>query len=496
MELFKLPHAAPTKESHVTDPEGLALAALNDQSYYTQELTCSVCLDLFQMPVLLHCGHCFCRACIDSSCDGKVRSLCPICRTEFNRGRYTAIMALANLVERVKGDSPRRSQAGNPKEQCKDHQEKLKLFCKNDGVLACLVCRDALAHANHSFLPVQDAVTMYKDQLSLALNPLRSTMKKLEDLEKDQEKTMRHHKWDTLNTKSSIAFMFEKLHEALKALEVEMLEELHDHEQNAKELMAANLASIKEGRRKIQKTLEVAKNRLKMQDPLEFLKGIKSCLEECSEEPTICAQEVSGCLFQMTSRGPIEYVIWKQLRSSISPAPSCLTLDPETAHGNLLLSEDLTSVQYSSTCWRPLQPKRFSKALAVLASQGFTSGRHYWEVDVGKASAWVLGVTEESISRKEHVDLIPRNGVWMLRLDESGTYKACEAPSRVLAPTTRPQKIGVYLDFEEALLSFYNAEDMCHLHTFGFITNSKLFPYFRCCASRSQGKSEILTICH
>lgn len=158
-----------------------------------------------------------------------------------------------------------------------------------------------------------------------------------------------------------------------------------------------------------------------------------------------------------------------------------VTLDPETAHPDLTLSEDRKSVRRGS---KKLllslfdNPKRFSTTPAVLGSQVFFSGRCYWEVQVGDKPEWGLGLCRESASRKGNVLFSPDNGYWLLRLQNGGNYEALTSPVSPLTLTVRPRRIGIFLDYEAGEISFYNVSDRSHVYTFTDKFSGNLRPLF------------------
>ncbi|MBN3284633.1 BT1A1 protein, partial [Polyodon spathula] len=155
-----------------------------------------------------------------------------------------------------------------------------------------------------------------------------------------------------------------------------------------------------------------------------------------------------------------------------------VTLDPDTAHCRLTVSEDGKRVRNDfNDKTLPNPERRFDHHYIVLGREGFTSGRNYWEVEVGKRDKWKLGVASESAKRKGRVDLSPKEGYWVLQLLNGRDLNALTDPETPLE-LLPPMKVGVHLDYEEGKLSFYRVEDHFVIYTFLGKFSGKLFPLF------------------
>ncbi|XP_027876037.1 pyrin-like isoform X2 [Xiphophorus couchianus] len=157
-----------------------------------------------------------------------------------------------------------------------------------------------------------------------------------------------------------------------------------------------------------------------------------------------------------------------------------VTLDPDTAHPNLILSDDGKQVKHGDVKKKlPDNPERFSTYVNVLGQQSFSSGRFYFEVQVKGKTKWTLGVARESINRKGIINLNPQNGFWTVGLRNVNEYEVCaDSPVRLhLHPG--PQKVGVFVDYEEGLVSFYDVDAAALIYSFtGCCFKEKLYPYF------------------
>ncbi|KAK6471035.1 E3 ubiquitin-protein ligase TRIM39-like, partial [Huso huso] len=155
-----------------------------------------------------------------------------------------------------------------------------------------------------------------------------------------------------------------------------------------------------------------------------------------------------------------------------------VTIDVDTANRFITVSDDGKTVSSGSSDPLPDSPTRFKSLPFALGKPGFTSGRHYWEVEVSKKTEWILGLAKESVDKKSTLTLSPENGCWTLSLDSVYGIEAVYDPVVRLYVKYLPQKIGIYLDYEGKSVSFYDAKRKAHLHTFNDTFTEALYPFF------------------
>ncbi|XP_067169856.1 butyrophilin subfamily 1 member A1-like isoform X11 [Apteryx mantelli] len=145
-----------------------------------------------------------------------------------------------------------------------------------------------------------------------------------------------------------------------------------------------------------------------------------------------------------------------------------VSLDPDTAHPQLILSKDCRSVRWGET-WQVLPDyyKRFDSSFCVLGCEGFTVGRHWWEVEgeVGAEQHWSVGVARESLSRKELIEPSPDQGIWAVQY-QKGKFEALTSPPTPLSLSPVPKRIWVYLDYTEEQVTFVSADNGAKIYTF------------------------------
>ncbi|XP_058638338.1 E3 ubiquitin-protein ligase TRIM39 isoform X1 [Onychostoma macrolepis] len=167
-----------------------------------------------------------------------------------------------------------------------------------------------------------------------------------------------------------------------------------------------------------------------------------------------------------------------------------VTLDTNTAHPRLILSEDKKKVWCGERHQQvPNSRERFNRVVCVLGCEGFTSGRRYWEVEVDGKTDWDLGVASHSCNRKGKITVSPSNGYWFLSLRDKNNYAFRTEPSTALALSLRPQKIGLFVDYEKGQVSFYNVDAKMHIYTFMDNFSETIYPFFSPCTNKT-GKND------
>ncbi|XP_072113507.1 zinc-binding protein A33-like [Mobula birostris] len=453
----------------------------------TEEVICPICLDFFTDPVILECGHNFCRSCITRCWEREERNSCPECREEIADRTLRVNRALANLSEKA------RKLNLNPKEKegklhCEEHDEELKLFCETDKKLICLICRDAREHKSHSFMPVNEAVKIYKDRLKSSWDSLTKKKSDFQEMEQQQKEKISGVREQSQSFQSQITSQFDELRRIITEKEQHALQDLREEEERILNPMEENLREIQENLNSIQEEISKLQTRIDQKDNVIFL------MEEAHQKRRISddirtLSVTDGALLAEKFDHPYLMIASEKVLGGIKQVS--VTLDVETAHPLLEVSEDRKSVRLTGTRRDlPDTGKRFTVWACVLGSEGFTSGRHYWEVEVTGNRLWYLGVAAESVERKRWVRPSPETGFWIIGRfnDEMWVYTS---PESRLPAGPIPGRVGVYLSYESGTVSFYNAETKSRLHTFSRNKfTGKLYPLFW-----TGYKNEMLRIC-
>ncbi|XP_030639294.1 tripartite motif-containing protein 35-like [Chanos chanos] len=439
-----------------------------------EDLTCPVCCDIFRDPVVLSCSHSVCKVCLQQFWSKKGSQECPVCRRRSSKEEPPRNLALKNLCETFLQERSQRSSSGS-EEFCSLHNEKLKLFCLEDKQPVCLVCRDSEKHTNHKFRPVSEAAPIYRENVKTALKRLEEKLEFFKKVKQTWDETAEHVKIQAQHTEKQILEEFEKLHQFLRDEEAVRITALKKEEEQKSQMMKEKIESLIRQTALLSTTITVIKNEMGAED-ISFLtvRNTFLSLAQCTlQDPQMLSGEPINVAKHL---GNLKFRVWEKMQGIVQYTP--VILDPNTAGPWLFLSEDLTSMRCSDMKQHiPDNPERIDGYPCVLGSEGFNTGTHRWDVDVGNSTFWDVGVITESNQRKGKTFF--HTGVWYVWLYE-GKYgsKASGRSATPLAVNNKLQRIRVELDWERGKLSFSDPLNNTHIHTITHTFTERIFPYF------------------
>ncbi|XP_050957865.1 nuclear factor 7, brain isoform X2 [Labeo rohita] len=409
-----------------------------------EDLSCPVCCEIFKDPVLLSCSHSICKECLQQFWKTKKTQECPVCRRRSSKEKPLHNLALKNLCHSFLKEQNERRSSGS-EEICSLHSEKLKLFCLEDKQSVCLVCRDSEKHVNHTFRPISEVLSSHKKELNTALTSLQNKLKHAEEMKTECNKTVQHIKSQAEHTERQIKEEFEKLHQFLRDEEEATITALREEEEQKNRMMKEKLEEMNRHISALSHTIKDTEEMMKANDVC-FLKNFNVTMGRVQiSQPD--PQMSSGALIHVSHYlSNLPFRVWKKMQETVQHTP--LTLDPNTAHPKLTLSTDLTSISNSNVYQDvPKNPERFDWFLCVLGSEGFNSGTHCWDLEVGDNTFWIVGITTASNQRKG--DVFFDTNVWLVRYMNS-KYSS-KSPDQCLTDLTvkeKLQRVRVHLDYD------------------------------------------------
>ncbi|XP_067227246.1 E3 ubiquitin-protein ligase TRIM39-like [Chanodichthys erythropterus] len=510
--------------------------ASSSGSALNQELQCSICLEVFTDPVTTSCGHTFCRTCLSKCWTSSRNCVCPFCNERFSRRPDLKInTTLREVVQYFKKKRKReesevfcdicdeRKQKAvmscltcpssycvshlephlrvprlmkhtliNAVENledyiCQKHKRPLEMFCRDDQTTVCLSCTEG-EHRIHNTVPIEEESREKKINLAKRQTDvhqmIQDRMEKIQEIQDSVElrkRNMEKEKSSSVELFTDLICSFERCQsEQLKKMEKQQKEAEKQAEDLIKEL-EQEITELKRRNTELEQISHID----------DHFHVIQMCSSLCSRphnknwteiridsdmnvnslyRAVILLKKTQGTLNEKLSQTGLKFV-QKYLVN--------VTLDPDTANRYLILSYGKQVCHGDINQDVPENPKRFDVCSCVLAKEGFSSGRFYYEVQVKGKTQWELGVIRESINRKGGITLSPKNGYWTVILRNENQYIACDDPPVFFSLKVKPEKVGVFVDYEEGLVSFYDVDSRSHIYSFtGQTFTDKLYPYF------------------
>ncbi|MBN3305797.1 NF7O factor, partial [Amia calva] len=451
-------HRPPERGIEGREVEGrgraMRLEGLASPSEMEEELSCPVCCEIYKDPVILTCSHSFCKACLEQYWGQKGSRECPVCRRRSSKDSPPINRVLKNLCESFLKERSQRPPAGSAA-LCSLHRETLKLFCLEDQELLCVDCLTSRKHKNHKFCPTEEAVLDRKEEFKTALKPLQKKLKAFNNVKTTCDQTAEHIK--AQQTDRQIKEEFEKLHQFLRDEEAARIAALREEEEKKSGMMKEKIENLTRKISSLSDTIRALEQEMGAED-ISFL------------QVSVVILVINLPLFTRTNVTSVYLKSYCCLLFGV--IMFILLWNPR-----LSLSEDLTSVRVRAERQQlPDNPERFDR-YCVLGSEGFSSGRHCWDVDVGDGYFCWLGVSKESSNRKGVLTVSPAGGFWTICLF-GGEYTALTSPLTRLTVKRKPQKIRVQLDYDRGEVSFSDPRDSTPLYTFKDTFSERLFPFF------------------
>ncbi|XP_078128040.1 zinc finger protein RFP-like isoform X1 [Sander vitreus] len=373
---------------------------------------------------------------------------------------------------------------------CTKHDKPLELFCKTDQTCVCMLCT-VLDHKMHDVVPLNEGYEGKKVELWKTGAEIQQMIHKKRLKIKKIKQSVDLSKNDADRKIAEGVQVFTSLKESVERGLNELINTIKEKQKTTEKQAEAFIKELEQEISELMKRSTEVEQVLRSEDHLHLLQSVQS-LNIQQPTPTKDWTEVSGSpsSYQGTvvkAVTQLEETLSKEMKKLIESELKRVqqyavdvTLDPDTAHPELILSDDGKQVNHCDV-WKtiPNSKKRFSYRTSVLGKQSFSSGRLYFEVQVKEKTKWTLGVARESINRKGDITLSTEDGYWTIWLRNGNEYKALAAPSVLLSLKSPPQKVGVFVDYEEGLVSFYDVDAAALIYSFtGCSFTEKLFPFF------------------
>ncbi|KAJ8377078.1 hypothetical protein SKAU_G00076580 [Synaphobranchus kaupii] len=279
-----------------------------------EDLTCPVCFDIFEDPVILKCSHSFCKACLRKCWEENKAGECPVCRDKTTEDPVCN-RALKNLCETFlisKIEKP----ASRSESLCSVHGEKLKLFCVNDQQLICAICQTSKKHKKHKLRPVQEAALKYKEEVEKALRLLEEKLKAFTEVKQESDRDAEFIKSQAICIEMVIQEEFEILHQFLRDEEAARISALKEEEEQKShrmkeraEKMTKEISSLSEAIRALEQEMRA--------DDLSFLQNYKATMRRTKYKVSD-PEEVSGEHIDVIKhKDNLKYRVWEKMEEIV-----------------------------------------------------------------------------------------------------------------------------------------------------------------------------------
>ncbi|XP_042283927.1 E3 ubiquitin-protein ligase TRIM39-like [Thunnus maccoyii] len=371
---------------------------------------------------------------------------------------------------------------------CMKHDKPLELFCKTDQTCVCMLCF-VVDHKTHDVVPLKEEYEGKKAELGKTEAEIQQMIQKRRLKIQEIKRSVNFSKGNAEKEIAEGVQVFTTLMKSVERRLNELIETIEEKQRTTEKQAEDFIKELEQEISELKKRSSEVEKLSRSEDHLHLLQNFPSLKAAPPTkdwtEFSIRPPSYEGTVVRAVTQ--LEETLSKEMKKlfeaelkRVQQYAVDVTLDPDTAHPHLILSDDEKQVKHGDVKKDlPENPERFSNCVSVLGKQSFSSGRFYFEVQVKWKTKWTLGVARELINRKENIPLSPQDGYWTVCLRNRKEYSACNNSLVRLSLKSRPKKVGVFVDYEEGLVSFYDADTaqfICGF--FGWSFTEKLYPYF------------------
>ncbi|MEQ2296700.1 hypothetical protein AMECASPLE_027246 [Ameca splendens] len=386
-----------------------------------------------------------------------------------------------------------RSRRNSENRTCQKHYRSLDLFCKDDNKDVCLYCY-VYHHRYHELVPWSKEYEGQEAEPTNINDKVQQMMNKRREKIQEIKQSVKISKDAADSEKAEGVLVFTALKESVERGLKELIKKIED-KQKTTETEAEDF--IKDLEHEIS-------NLMKRSSEVDFLQRFSSLGADPPKkkwvEDRVHPPSYEGTVERAVAQ--LKETLWEDMEKRlkmkrVQQHAVDVTLDPDTAHPKLILSDDRKQVEHGNL-WQDLpdNPERFSECVCVLAEQSFSSALNYFEVQVKGKTHWDLGVARESVDRTGLIDMKTANGFWTIILRNGNKYSTGDDTSVLFNLHPGPEKVGVFVDYEEGLVSFYDVEAAALIYSFtGCCFTEKIYPFFSPYLNNGGTNSAPLIIC-
>ncbi|XP_053170108.1 E3 ubiquitin-protein ligase TRIM21-like [Scomber japonicus] len=401
------------------------------------------------------------------------------CETHLELHQKMTVMTRHKLIDPVKNLEDR---------MCKKHDRPLALFCKTDQMCVCQFCTET-DHKSHVYGPLKGEYEVQKAKLEKTEAEIQQMIQKRRQKIQQIKDSVKISKEEADRETTDSVQVFTALIKSVERSLAQLIEMIKEKQKRTEKQAEAFIKELEEEISELMKRSAEVEQLSHTEDLLQFLQNSSSL------SPAPPTKDWTEVRVQSSYLGTVRRAV-AQLEETLSEEMQkvCadaelkrvqqfavdVTLDPDTASPYLILSDDgkqVTCGDVKKTL--PDNPERFSASSCVLGKQSFSSGRFYYEVQVKGKTEWTFGVARELINRKKPITCSPYIGIWAIYLRNENEYRPFSDPPVLLSLNWKPQKVGVFVHYEEGLVSFYDVDAATLIYSFtGCWFTEKLYPYF------------------